>query len=464
LAGDQHLEQTWAGIQRHLRAAFPDSIYEIWLAGLEPVALKTATLYLQAPDHTRQWVRRRFRATIESIASSIDPGIQRIELVESAKELERTAATSMTAGRSDSVDSLKPTYTFDSFVIGESNRFAHAAALAVAETPGQAYNPLFIHGPPGVGKTHLLQAIGNYIALYDASLRVHYTTVEAFTNEFMGALQGNDLGTFKSRYRRSDVLLVDDVQFLEGKQKTAEEFFHTLDAVLAGGAQAVLSGDRYPTEITALDPRLRERFQSGLIVDLALPNHETRLVMLRKLAASSPSAVEPGVLEHMAAKISSNVRVLEGAFIRVVAFASLVESQVSTDLTDRVLADLYGQPSPGSHASDAPPSIPRIQKETAALFSLDPSVLCSPSRRRDVVYARQVAMYLSRELTNKSLPAIGIAFDGRDHTTVLHAHRKITKQLLRDSDTRSVISNLRNTLQLPPQSLSQPRHPETPRK
>lgn len=426
---------------------FPDSIYQIWLARLEPAAIKGGSLYLEAPEETREWVKRRFGTSIETAARAVDPEIERIELAELGDKVEQARKQSRSAASSETVASFKPTYSFDRFVIGESNRFAHAAALAVAEIPGQSYNPLFVHGPHGVGKTHLLQAIGNYTALHDTSVSVHYVTVEAFTNQFMDALQHKDLAAFKARYRQADLLLVDDVQFLEGKHKTAEEFFHTLDSLIGAGAQAVLSSDRHPAEITALEARLRGRFQSGLIVDLHPPDFETRLTILRKLAASHTSVVALDVLEHMAQKIASNVRLLEGAFIRVIAFASLLESEISVELADRVLTHLYGVP--GSAAATPPEAISttHIQRQTAALFQLEQSLLSSPSRRRDVVYARQIAMYLCRELTARSLPAIGREFGGRDHTTVLHAHRKITKKLLVDATTRSHVSTLTATIQ-----------------
>jgi chromosomal replication initiator protein len=442
LAPEQQLQEIWAEIQRHLRATCPEDVYRIWLAGLEPTAINAGSLYLKTPGQTREWVRRRFGASIESAAREVDPQVQRIELVEAAGTIDART----TGARAGGVGSFKPSYTFDRFVIGESTRFAHAAALAVAEIPGQAYNPLFIHGPSGVGKTHLLQAIGNYTALHDTCLSVHYVTVEAFTNQFTGALQHNDLAAFKSTYRQADLLLLDDVQFLEGKQKTSEEFFHTLDSLLSAGGQVVLTSDRYPSEIPTLDPRLRERFQSGLIVEVEPPDFETRLTILRKLASSDSHAVTPEVLEHIAAKISSNVRVLEGAFIRVVAFASLVESQITVELVDRVLSHLYYSESASHRTDPVVATIPQIQRETAAHFRLDPEALCSPNRRRNVVYARQVAMYLCRELTAQSLPTIGREFGGRDHTTVLYAHRKITKELLLDAPTRAVVSTLTHTL------------------
>jgi chromosomal replication initiator protein len=462
LAPDQQLRQTWAEIQRRLRAACPDSVYQIWLARLEPAAISGGNLYLKTPAESRDWVRRRFGPSIERAAREVDPRVERIEFVEPGEKVGAAEAQPRSPARGDALGGFKPTYTFDRFVIGESNRFAHAAALAVAEVPGQPYNPLFVHGPSGVGKTHLLQAIGNYTAFHDTRLSVHYVTVEAFTNEFTGALQRNDLTAFKSRYRKADLLLVDDVQSLEGKQKTAEEFFHTIDSLLAGGAQVVLSSDRYPAEIPGLDTRLRERFQSGLVVDVQAPDFETRLAILRKLASSNPSAVPPQVLEHVAEKVSSNVRVLEGAFVRVVAFASLVEQEVTVELADRVLSHLYERKALPRAPERGGTSIACIQQATAALFDVGTAALCSSSRRREVVYARQVAMYLCRELTTRSLPTIGREFGGRDHTTVLYAHRKITREVLLDASTRSLISKLTKTIHGVSQPHPHPVQHETP--
>jgi chromosomal replication initiator protein len=441
----EQLERTWAKLERRLRASFPDRVYEMWLGTLEPLRLEGPTLYVEAPEHTFGWIQRRFATTLAAIAGEIDPSIERVEIQTRPTASHETPTETRAQGLQRQL-AFKPTYTFDRFVIGRSNRFAHAAALAVAEMPAQAYNPLFIYGPPGVGKTHLLHAIGNYVAAHNSSLSVHYTTVEAFTNHFMSALQQNDIERFKRTYRDSDVLLLDDVEFLEGKKKTGEEFFYTFDAISSTGAQAVFSGANHPSKMPLLEPRLSERLQSGLIVDLHPPDQETRLAILRKLSSFSSTVIDSDVLDYIATEITPNTRVLEGALIRVLAFASLTESPVTVDLARQVLANLYQEAIPPNPNPSTSTAIRQIQDQTATTFELSQTDLCSARRSRSVVYARQIAMYLCRELTDLSLPTIAKHFGGRDHTTVLHAHRKIQKSMLQDAETRSIVSAISDNL------------------
>ena len=340
---------------------------------------------------------------------------------------------------------FKPGYTFDRFVIGKTNHFAHAAALAAAEMPGHAYNPLLIHGPPGVGKTHLLQAIGNYIMTHDTNLAVHYTTTEAFTGDFTRALKHKDLDDFKNAYRRADVLLLDDLQFLEGKPKTAEEFLHTFDSLLTSGAQIVISSDRDPSQISFLEARFRERLQAGLTIHLAPPNQNTRIAILRKLVALNEVEIPAQVVTQLAERIPSNIRALEGALIRIVAFASLSESSITPSLAEQVLANLYSdQATPPVRATRPGPD--QIQTATATKLGLEVSELSSPKRNRPVVYARQVAMYLCRELAGLSYPEIARHFSRRDHTTALHAHRKMKAQVLSNPETRTLVAAITNAL------------------
>jgi chromosomal replication initiator protein len=444
LAGDELLQDTWTQIRSRLQQALPDGVWETWLGGLQPQRIDHSVLYVEAPDHARHWIQRRFVLALGVAATSVDPSIERVELTGTPTDSVPPARARQVTAINSSL-SLKPTNTFSRFVIGASNRFAHAAALAVAEMPAQAYNPLFIYGPTGIGKTHLLHAIGNYVTSHEPGLAIQYTTVEAFTNHFMSALQRNDVESFKQTYRQNDVLLLDDVDFLEGKKKTTEEFFYTFDAVSSAGAQMVLSGSSHPSHMPLLDVRLRERFQSGLIVDLHPPDEETRLAILQKLASLNSSQIDQAVLNHIAKEVSSNICVLEGALIRVVAFASLTENPITIDLVEKVLSNLYAN-SPKSHRSTGP-TIAEIQHQTAAALSLDVNELLSTHRGRHVVYARQVAMYLSRELTQLSLSAIAQLFGGRDHTTVLHAHRKIRARALQDADTRSLITTISEHLQ-----------------
>ncbi|AFR09583.1 chromosomal replication initiator protein DnaA [Nocardiopsis alba ATCC BAA-2165] len=313
---------------------------------------------------------------------------------------------------------LNPKYTFDTFVIGSSNRFAHAASVAAAEAPAKAYNPLFIHGGSGLGKTHLLHAIGHYThRLYEGS-RVRYVSSEEFTNEFINSIRDGKADGFRRRYRDIDVLLVDDIQFLENKEQTQEEFFHTFNTLHNSDKQIVISSDRPPKQLTTLEDRMRSRFEWGLLTDVQPPELETRIAILRKKAAQEGLAAPPEVLEFIASKISTNIRELEGALIRVTAFASLNRQSVDLDLTGQVLRDLV----PSSEVPEITAST--IMSQTAAYFGLSLEDLCGTSRSRVLVTARQIAMYLCRELTDLSLPKIGQQF-GRDHTTVMHADRKV---------------------------------------
>ncbi|MEU4579237.1 MULTISPECIES: chromosomal replication initiator protein DnaA [Nonomuraea] len=314
---------------------------------------------------------------------------------------------------------LNQKYTFETFVIGASNRFAHAAAVAVAESPAKAYNPLFIYGDSGLGKTHLLHAIGHYAqSLYDGA-RVRYVSSEEFTNDFINSIRDHKADGFRGRYRAIDILLVDDIQFLEGKEQTQEEFFHTFNTLHNANKQIVISSDRAPKQLITLEDRLRNRFEWGLITDVQPPELETRIAILRKKAIQEGLAAPPEVLEYIASRISTNIRELEGALIRVTAFASLNRQGVDLQLAEVVLKDLI--------TSDSGPEITvaTIMAKTAEYFGISIDDLCGSSRSRALVNARQIAMYLIRELTELSLPKIGQQFGGRDHTTVMHAERKI---------------------------------------
>ncbi len=314
---------------------------------------------------------------------------------------------------------LNPKYSFDDFVIGSSNRFAHAAATAVAEAPAKSYNPLFIYGGAGLGKTHLLHAIGHYVRNLYPRLKVRYVTSEQFTNEFINAIRDDRITSFQRLYRQADVLLIDDIQFLQSKERTQEEFFHTFNALHNAEKQIVISGDRPPKQIAQLEDRLRSRFEWGLMTDVQPPDLETRIAILRKKAESDQLGVAPDVLELIASKVQSNIRELEGALIRVSAYASLQLAPADQDMAEAVLKDLFPD------GRDQEVSVQLIMDEVAAYFSLTVEELCSPSRSRQLVTARQIAMYLTRELTEMSLPRIGKAFGGRDHTTVMHAKSKI---------------------------------------
>ncbi|WP_283779102.1 chromosomal replication initiator protein DnaA [Streptomyces durmitorensis] len=337
---------------------------------------------------------------------------------------------------------LNPKYLFDTFVIGASNRFAHAAAVAVAEAPAKAYNPLFIYGESGLGKTHLLHAIGHYARSLYPGTRVRYVSSEEFTNEFINSIRDGKGDTFRKRYREMDILLVDDIQFLASKESTQEEFFHTFNTLHNANKQIVLSSDRPPKQLVTLEDRLRNRFEWGLITDVQPPELETRIAILRKKAVQEQLNAPPEVLEFIASRISRNIRELEGALIRVTAFASLNRQPVDLGLTEIVLKDLI----PGGE--DASPEItaPAIMAATADYFGLTVDDLCGSSRSRVLVTARQIAMYLCRELTDLSLPKIGAQFGGRDHTTVMHADRKIRALMAERRSIYNQVTELTNRI------------------
>ena len=350
----------------------------------------------------------------------------------------KTSSASLTTGIPDSP--LNPRYTFETFVIGSSNRFAHAAAVAVAEAPGKAYNPLLVYGDSGLGKTHLLHAIGHYVRNLWTGAKIRYVSSEAFTNDVINAIKDANTAALQRRYRDVDVLLVDDIQFLEGKQQTQEEFFHTFNTLHNANKQIVISSDRPPKRLTQLEDRLRNRFEWGLLTDVQPPDLETRIAILRKKAAQDGLDAPPEVLEYIASRISTNIRELEGALIRVTAFASLNRQSVDLQLAEIVLKDLIPE-AQGNQITAA-----TIMGQTASYFGLSIEDLCGTSRSRVLVTARHIAMYLCRELTDLSLPKIGQQFGGRDHTTVINADRKIRSLMAERRSIYTQVTELTNRI------------------
>jgi chromosomal replication initiator protein len=345
------------------------------------------------------------------------------------------------AGRGpDSVTRLNPKYTFETFVIGSSNRFAHAAAIAVAESPAKAYNPLFVYGGSGLGKTHLLHAIGHYAASLGNARSVRYVSTEEFTNDFINSLRDDKTSAFQRRYRDADILLIDDIQFLENRERTQEEFFHTFNTLHNANKQIVITSDRSPKQLSTLEDRLRTRFEWGLLADIQPPDLETRIAILQKKAAHERLYAPDDVLEFIASRISNSIRELEGALIRVTAFASLNRSAVDLQLAEEVLRDFIPDGAAPEITSD------QIMELTAEYFGVSVEDLRGHSRSRLLVNARQVAMYLCRELTDLSLPRIGQAFGGRDHTTVMHADRKIRRQMAERRTLYNQIAELTNRI------------------
>jgi chromosomal replication initiator protein len=426
----------WREIRAELRRALGDSTYSIWIAPLEVKAFEGTALLLSAPPATRAWVSKRFGKILESCASAVVG--QRVQVaVEGITGPDQTAREELLALS----DHLNPRYSFEQFIIGEGNRLAHAASLAVAELPGQAYNPLFLHAPPGLGKTHLLHAIGNYITAFGGGTRVRYATAEEFTNSFIKALGSRSLDRFKRTYRDVDVLLVDDVQFLASKAKTEEEFFHTFNALHQTGRQLVITCDRLPSALVSVEERLRERFEAGLVADIRPPDFQTRVAILRKRAMLDRVALEDqAVLEAIAERVVENVRALEGALIRVVAYHSLTGRPIDLELAMTVLNTMYPQ-----RPTDVL-SIGRIQSAVAAHYDVAVSDMLSASRAARIAWPRQVAIYLSRELTMTPLQAIGNAFGGRNHATVLHACKRVSDRLAGDQQTSVELDQLKTAI------------------
>jgi chromosomal replication initiator protein len=438
-------DHIWSAIQHELRDAVAADIYDIWLAPLRAVAVEDDVVIVEAPRELHAWVTDRFARVLHASVEEVLGERVRVEV------RERGSSPGRTPGRRPPElpehDGLNPKFSFEQFVIGDTNRFAHAAALAVAELPGQAYNPLFIYGPPGVGKTHLLHSIGNYVVVYGGGLTVRYTTVETFTNQFVAALQRGDIERFKGRYRHNDVLLIDDIHFLASKARTEEEFFHTFNALHDMGSQLVLTSDRLPRDLDALEDRLRERFEAGLVTAIAPPDLPTRLAVLRKRVQHDGVVLEDdAVLDLLATRVPHNVRALEGALIRVVAFSSLTGAPISRALTADVLDDLYPATGARNAGSADRPSIAAIQELTAEAFGLTRDDLLSSSRAVRLTWPRQLAMYLAREHTGETLPSIGASFGGRNHTTVMHACRRTAERLGRDAEAFEVVRGLTERL------------------
>lgn len=421
-----------------------------WLRRTHPLDMHGSTLMLAVADETtRERIESRLRAQIEDrlsgicgqpthLAVMINPELVLAESPPPA-EPEELAPQPMLPRSKPQELRLNPRYTFESFVAGSSNRFAHAAAAAVAETPGKSYNPLMIYGPSGLGKTHLLHAIGHYVSNYYEQLRVKYVSTEELTNDFINAISSNRTAEFRSAYRDVDVLLVDDIQFLESKIQTQEEFFHTFNTLHNAQKQIVMTSDRPPKLLEALEPRLRSRFEWGLMTDIQPPDLETRIAILRKKVASQRLTAGTQVLELIASRIPTNIRELEGALTRVAALASLNQQEITVALAEEVLNDLM--------PDDATPvDAQTIMDASAKYFGISLDDLTGSSRVASIASARQVAMYLCRELTDLSLPKIGAKFGGRDHSTVLHAVRKIGEKIGVNRDLYVQVTELTNQI------------------
>ena len=426
------LHQLWRDTLAKLENELSKPSFDTWLSSTHLLDLEGDTLVIGVPNEfAKDWLESRYAPLIRSAVQAIFGQSKNLRFVIGTtnvtfREID-PEIKSLSQPKTEITQSyLNPKYTFDTFVIGNSNRFAHAASLAVAESPARSYNPLFIYGGVGLGKTHLMHAIGNYVIDRSPNTRVLYVSSEKFTNELIESIRDKNSIEFSNHYRNVDILLIDDIQFLAGKEGTQEEFFHTFNALHEANKQIIISSDRPPKEIPTLEDRLRSRFEWGLITDIQAPNLETRIAILRKKAKLENLQVANDVMVYIADHIQSNIRELEGALIRVMAYASLSSIPITTEVAAEALKDIL----PANNTKQI--TIEMIQHAVAEYFHLSPSEFKAKKRTRAVAFPRQIAMYLSRQLTDSSLPKIGDEFGGRDHTTVIHAHEKISESLRKD--------------------------------
>lgn len=439
------IEELWDETLHTIKEQLSRPSYDTWLKSTRPLALKNGVLLVEAPNEfARDWLETRYAELIEQVLENITSSPLEVKFTISTTEEadpQRTSRQRKSLSDEPSTSSyLNPKYTFETFVVGDSNRFSHAASLAVAEAPAKAYNPLFIYGDVGLGKTHIMQAIGHYIISHNKDLRVVYVSSETFTNELINSIRDDKTVDFRNKYRNIDILLVDDIQFLAGKERTQEEFFHTFNALHESNRQLVISSDRPPRDIPTLEERLRSRFEWGLITDIQRPDLETRIAILRKKASLERFNVPNEVIVFIANQIQSNIRELEGALTRVIAYGAMKNSPVTVELAQEALKEILALTKP------QPITIDLIQKKVASFYSINPKEMLSKKRTSNIAFPRQVAMYLTRELTDTSLPQIGEAFGGRDHSTVMHAYSRIVDKLEKDISFNSTIDKLINQI------------------
>ncbi|NMA92796.1 MAG: chromosomal replication initiator protein DnaA [Firmicutes bacterium] len=454
---NNQLSQIWDLMLTEIEKNLSRPSFETWLKSTRPVSLTGKTILIEVPnDFTKDWLESRYQNSILKIiknltgenynihfviSSSLEPEVDKpADLQFSDPSPPPNVKPKNSYPKSYQGTPLNPRYTFESFVVGNCNRLAHAASLAVAEAPSRAYNPLFIYGGVGLGKTHLLHAIGHYIVDNNHGIKkTTYISTEKFTNDFINSIRDNKTVDFRNKYRSADVLLIDDVQFLAGKEQTQEEFFHTFNTLHESYRQVVVSSDRPPKEIPTLEDRLRSRFEWGLITDINSPDLETRIAILKKKATQENLKIPDDVIMYIANKFETNIRELEGALIRIIAYSSLSDSPVTLDLAKEALKDIIS-------TFRKKITIKQILEETASCFNITPQEMKSKKRTQIIVFPRQVAMYLTRELTDSSLIKIGREFGGRDHTTVIHACKKIEAELSSNSELKNKLALIKSKL------------------
>jgi len=442
------IEELWNKILEIVKEELKPQAYNSWFSQTKAIKFEDNEFVISAPgDFCKDWLEKHYTGFIKDILKrtlgfNLDDNLiikfkttdQKIS-VPSPSTPKKKITTKSKPYFKDTSLILNSKYTFDDFVVGNSNRFAHAACLAVAQSPAKAYNPLFIYGGVGLGKTHLIQAIGNYITHQDNNTKVLYISSEKFTNELINSIRDDRTVSFRDKYRSVDILLIDDIQFLAGKERTQEEFFHTFNTLYESNKQIVITSDRPPKDITTLEERLISRFEWGLTTDVQAPDYETRIAILRKKAQSENLNVPAEIIDFIAEKIPSNIRQLEGALTKLTAYSTLTKKELSVSLTQEILKDIIP-------LENKKVSVSQIQKTISDYYNIKFNSLLSKKRTKDIVLARQVAIYLSRELTDLSLTSIGEAFGGKDHTTIIHSYNKIKNNIKKDNNFKGIINNL----------------------
>ncbi len=438
--GDRILEDLWQQLLARLEEDVPKECIETWIQPIKVSSPQPGELVLRVPNRFFQgWIAENYEGIIKKRACELwQRDIHLTYVVEKEEDEVHTPKKTIPPQEA----TFNPRYTFESFVVGAGNQFAHAACMAVADEPGEAYNPLFIYGGVGLGKTHLLHAIGHHILGRDQDTKMIYISAEQFMNELIDSIRFDRMGLFRKRFRSTEVLLVDDIQFIAGKDRTQEEFFHTFNELYEAGSQIVISCDRFPGEMERLEERLKSRFHWGLIVDIQPPDLETRIAILRKKAEMSGISIPQDVAFFIARRVRSNVRELEGCLVRLSALSSITGTPITLEMAKRTLGDILP-------SSTGEVTVERIQKVVCDHFGIRLMDLKSKKRSRGIVLPRQVAMYLSRKLTHLSLPELGEAFGGKDHTSVLHSVRKVEKLLENDEQMRELVEKLEELLEVP---------------
>jgi chromosomal replication initiator protein len=433
------IQDIWNRVEELLDGELTKISLDTWIRTVKPLHIENDVFTLEAPsEFNRDILKSRYIPLITNAVKTVTNKVYEIEVI--IRDSNNAADEPNLEEKNPHSSLLNPKYTFDTFVRGSGNQFAHAGAVAVAEFPAKKYNPYFIYGGVGLGKTHLMHAIGHYVLEQNSSARVLYVTSEKFTNELINSIKDVKNEEFRNKYRNIDVLLIDDIQFLVGKERTQEEFFHTFNALYEAQKQIVISSDKAPKEFNTLEERLRSRFEWGLIADIQAPDIETRIAILKKKAQMDKIVVSDDVIFYIADNILSNIRELEGALNRVIAFSSLTNRPITLELTQECLKQLISN----SNNREINPNT--IMKTVGRYFDINPDLLTGSKRSRDITYPRQIAMFLCRELTDLSLPKIGQAFGGKDHTTVLHACEKVQEEIQRNSETRRAISEMKKNI------------------